>query len=280
VYPSGICVASAAAAYDTAVPREPPFAHTQLPDAPERADAMLAVLIDEFVFNSIGAAIVQAGDVALTVTDSELPASSPLRLNTSSFMVLPASFLRFHFYSVAPLPHAHARNPLTNLRQGLLPDLYAKYPNQLMQVFVSAPQQPLPQFTVSTAGVAAVLPATANVSVVAPSGALVPVFTLSITLQANGSVALSASRVGGSLSYLQCAIGLLWSDVTVNPAALQGLINFLAARVIIPQVNVLLAAGFPLPVVEGVSLVNAAVSYGAGFVQIDTDFDYAGGWPW
>jgi len=44
---------------------------------------------------------------------------------------------------------------------------------------------------------------------------------------------------------------------------------------IIPEVNKLLAGGFALPTLDGISLVNPSVSYGDDYLIVNTDFAYS-----
>jgi hypothetical protein len=106
-------------------------------------------------------------------------------------------------------------------------------------------------------------------------GALVPVMSWLLTMTSNATIGVHGGSVTGEIAFLSCSMELLWSSVNVTAGPLQGLINFIASRLVVPQLNAKLAIGFPLPVVAGVSLVNSQVSYQAGFVSIATDFEYS-----
>jgi len=86
---------------------------------------------------------------------------------------------------------------------------------------------------------------------------------------------VSQNNLVGSLSYLHGDFALITSEIgNINVGLFQTILNIMFYKGIIPQVNKLLANGFTLPTLDGISLVNPSVGYGDNFIYVNTDFVY------
>jgi hypothetical protein len=56
---------------------------------------------------------------------------------------------------------------------------------------------------------------------------------------------------------------------------LSQLVGLAIASGVIPAANKALAGGFPLPNVPGLTFLNPAISWGANYMMISTDFTYS-----
>jgi hypothetical protein len=205
--------------------------------------------VTAFEPETAGWAFQQAGTLDFLVTPEVIPASSPVQLNTSTF-------------------------------SDIIPALSSKYPNLNMTIEVvgRAPSPVLVKVT----------PAALNVSlffdlhfnVLTANGTSIPVFVLNSTGNAAGTVTCNSSKSGEATLYF--AIELLDVDVAlqstqigpfdVNP--LEALVEIVIQGVVLPSINQAGAKGVAIPMVDGVSLVNAQVVLAKDYIRVDSDVVY------
>eukprot|EP01116_Phalansterium_solitarium_P014950 TRINITY_DN3288_c0_g1_i4.p1 TRINITY_DN3288_c0_g1~~TRINITY_DN3288_c0_g1_i4.p1 ORF type:complete len:453 (+),score=141.20 TRINITY_DN3288_c0_g1_i4:170-1528(+) len=141
---------------------------TTLPDAPV-SDVMGQFAISDFVLNSAGYAFFKQGVLDAYVEDADLPANSPVRLNTTSFKLI-------------------------------IPNLYKMYPNCLITIYLYSTQPPAAVFAPSGAKVLSV----GNMEWIVnlPNGSKVQAFTLNGSITTAGAAFLNGLTLWGNLTYL------------------------------------------------------------------------------
>jgi hypothetical protein len=141
----------------------------------------------------------------------------------------------------------------------------------------------LPNMTFSPSGIA--VAALLRLDwIVLPANGSAPVTAFSLLAQTDFSGAIVARAANGtqpaallaSIAYINSTLATRNSTVgPVNTPLLQALVDDVFAGIIVPIVNALFATGFPLPQVDGVTLVNPAVIYNDGFVTVASNFTFA-----
>eukprot|EP01088_Endostelium_zonatum_P013405 TRINITY_DN2794_c0_g1_i1.p1 TRINITY_DN2794_c0_g1~~TRINITY_DN2794_c0_g1_i1.p1 ORF type:complete len:494 (+),score=83.32 TRINITY_DN2794_c0_g1_i1:53-1534(+) len=230
--------------YSVVDPRESPFSPSaNLPTSPINSD-MLQIYIDQFVPNSASYVFLKLGKLVLTINSTEVPDNSPIQFNTSSWKTL-------------------------------IPNLYTKYPNWLMQVQVYPLAPPTINFTTQggfISGRGAV-----SVRVINPSNPndIRETFLVGLNMSGDVKAAVVGNNITASITNVQQTLSLLSSNIgPVNIAVLTSLANYLVESAIIPQINVYLAKGIPIPTLDGVDIVNGDVSFGNGFLFIGANVKY------
>eukprot|EP00708_Paratrimastix_pyriformis_P002341 GAFH01001086.1.p1 GENE.GAFH01001086.1~~GAFH01001086.1.p1 ORF type:complete len:629 (-),score=187.63 GAFH01001086.1:111-1850(-) len=225
-----------------------PAPHHLLPAAPFQAhpDAWMEAYIDAATLSSVGWTLDQIGALNIHATQKDLPPQVPFALNTSDF-------------------------------SELIPGLYARCPDCAMVLDIF-PHEAL-AVDVAPTGVTIHAPFALNISYI-PFGRSegTPALTVLASLLVKGSAsATTDSRLVGVVDALDCPLTTLWSDI--GPASLddlQPLVDMVLGSVATPAINDLLAKGLPIPVVEGIALVNPVISYYDGYLSMSTRFSYSG----
>ncbi|XP_068768833.1 bactericidal permeability-increasing protein-like [Struthio camelus] len=209
---------------------------------PEARAPMLLLGVTDFVANSAAFVYFTAGALRWTVTGSTLPRRFPLRLRTDSL--------------------------------GLFsPRLQELYPDQPMELHLSARRQPL--LSCRPDGLRLALFGSAEAFVVLPNATRISTFLLNIDANVTGKPILTASRIGGSVSLEGLSVAQVESRVgPLEVKNLEKLLN-LGLRVFgVPLANRKLRAGFPLPPAGRLRLLNPHVTLQEGFALIATDLQY------
>jgi len=229
--------------YQTAHPVEAPYTPTPLPDIVASGAGMVEVIVGEYVPNTAGFAMWNAGALSLLIDQKMIPSDSPLQFNTSDWGSI-----------VPPLPQ--------------------KYPGWGMKAVVSAVEPPTVDF--STSAVTANASADVAMFVVNPSsGASVPVFTIGMNVSLAGTVGVSGMKIIGAITAFNSKFWLASTQIgNFDPSSLEGILTFLAEGVVLPYVNQYLKAGFPIPAVDGLALVNPSIGLGAHYVYVVSDISY------
>jgi len=147
------------------------------------------------------------------------------------------------------------------------------YPNNLMVLELYSTAPPFSQF--SSSGLSTEAVGSLDVFVVLSNGSLVPAFTLGGTVSVTGSASISGSSIIGSVSYVFCNFTLTKSEIgPFDVTTFDELLNLLFAEGVIPVINNILADGFPLPSLKGITLENSSVGFGNRYLLVSTDFTY------
>lgn len=235
--------------FSIAHPAESPFTPPALPvPAAGSLSRMFYVWVSSYMLESAGWVYEQVGVLNYTVTPSQVPASFPLKLNTSSF-------------------------------RPFIPALFAKYPDMAMELTVAAVGNPL-TVDIGAGGLLVVGTGSLSFAVVQPSGALVPdVFVVDFVLTASGVAWVAGDGTHNSIvaNLTLVNVAMTLASSTVGPIALaplQDVLNLFTEYFLLPAVNKQLNKGFVIPVVDGLTFVNPQVSYADGLIVVDTDVSY------
>lgn len=220
--------------------QECPYTAASMPDS--QFSTMLQVFVSDYTLNSAGYVYYKAGELVAVVNPPDVPSWSPVKLNTASF-------------------------------KALIPQLYALYPNEDMQLVLQSTAPPVAHFTPE--GATFSVPGECVVKVTLANGTDVTAFTIDILGMLAGKAAVQDTNLVGELSFINASLALNSSSIGhVEVSALQDLINLMCQDGIVPLLNIYAGRGFPLPVVEGVSLVNPQISFGPSYLAVATDLQY------
>jgi hypothetical protein len=93
------------------------------------------------------------------------------------------------------------------------------------------------------------------------------------------TVTAASWAITGNLNYLSAVITPGTSNVGpesgLTLALFDDLINFVIADVLVPEANLQLNAGIPLPTIPGITFQNSVLTMENGFVLIGLDFQIA-----
>jgi lipopolysaccharide-binding protein len=218
--------------------KECPAPRSQLPDSID--SNMLQLIISDFTANSAGFVYWGLGQLTLTITNANLPSWAPIRLNTTDFRYL-------------------------------LPNLYKAFPGAAMVVKLSAAQSPQAIFTEKGANVS-VYGYIAVSAVV--NDTLHSAFTLNGTVSGSGIASLKGQSIIPSLTSASVDFSLFSSEIgNFDVTVLNALVNKLCQG-LLPVINSMLAKGFPLPMVQGITFVQPSVHWGNHYMAITTDVIY------
>eukprot|EP01116_Phalansterium_solitarium_P018699 TRINITY_DN5049_c0_g1_i1.p1 TRINITY_DN5049_c0_g1~~TRINITY_DN5049_c0_g1_i1.p1 ORF type:complete len:515 (-),score=215.13 TRINITY_DN5049_c0_g1_i1:375-1880(-) len=219
---------------------ETPYPRPPIPDVV--TSQMLQILITEYVVVSAGYVYWKLGELETTITQKDIPSNVPVQLNTTFF-------------------------------KAVLPQLYTTFPNMAMELDLAATQ--MPSCTFSSTGAAISVTGNIVVNVVQPNGTLTPAFTLTGPVSLAGVALLNGQVIYGNLSYLSADFTVSQSNIgPFSPSGLDTIINLLFEAGVVPQVNKILAKGFPLPTVTGLTFVNPTIGWGDHFLYVSTDVTY------
>ncbi|XP_059683378.1 bactericidal permeability-increasing protein-like [Gavia stellata] len=223
-------------ALPVALPAVPP---TALPAAHE---PMLLLAVTEFVANSAAFAYFTAGALRRNISSDMLPRRFPLQLRTKSM--------------------------------GLFsPQLQEHYPDQPMELHLSARRQPL--LSCRPDALHGALFGSAEAFVVLPNATRIPAFELNIDANVTGKPTITGNRLGGTVSLTGLRVAQVTSQVgPVEVKRLETLLKFGLWLFGVPRANKWLQAGIPLPAPHGFSLLNPRLSLQEGFALIATDLQH------
>jgi len=236
----------------TFVPPKP--ASTPCPFSPQEIDRtgslprMLYIWVTAYEPETAGWAYQQGGALDFIVTPAQIPPSSPVQLNTSSFA-------------------------------DIIPAMARLYPNMNMTIGLVARPAPI-GVTVTRQALNATLYLDLLFNVTQPNGTGIPVFTLNATGSAAGKVTANSSKAGQatiyfSLDLLNVAVSVEKSQIgPFSPLALETLVQLVIQGVVLPKINTAGAKGAAIPMVDGVRLVKPQIVFGDGYVRVDSDVTY------
>ncbi|KAM6248348.1 bactericidal permeability-increasing protein-like [Porphyrio hochstetteri] len=205
-------------------------------------EPMVLLAVSEFVANSAASAYFRAGALRRSIASSTLPRRFPLQLTTKSI-------------------------------GGFSPQLQELYPDQPMELHLSARRQP--QLSCHPSALHGTLFTSAEAFVVLPNATRVPAFLLNIDANVTGKPTITGNRLGGTVSLTGLSVAQVTSHMgPVEVKKLETLLKFGLWLFGVPWANKRLRAGVPLPALHGLSLHNPRLSLQEGFVLIATDLQY------
>lgn len=152
------------------------------------------------------------------------------------------------------------------------------YPNRPMKLVAHSTLRPT--VTTSSSGIALTMTGQVETYAQLENGSFVYTFTMGLNISASVKVAVRQTNVTGHVDSVKVKVSLIKSaigDISINMKLLQFALDAFADQIIAKQLNKIGDVGFPLPVVDGVQLVNAEVTPGKGFNLIATDVKYSPG---
>ncbi|XP_075372860.1 bactericidal permeability-increasing protein-like [Mycteria americana] len=214
-----------------------------LPTAlPAAHEPTLLLAVTEFVANSAAFAYFTAGALRRNISSDMLPRRFPLQLRTKSMGVFS-------------------------------PQLQERYPDQPMELHLSARRQPL--LSCRPDALHGALFGSAEAFVVLPNATRVPAFLLNIDANVTANPTITGNRLGGTVSLKGLSVAQVTSHVgPVEVKRLETLLKFGLWLFGVPRANKRLQAGVPLPTLHGLSLLNPRLSLQEGFVLITTDLQH------
>ncbi|XP_074500892.1 bactericidal permeability-increasing protein-like [Sebastes fasciatus] len=223
--------------YDIKSHTEPPFVSKPF-TMPQQPGYMLSAGLSEFTLNSYLYRLFSAGLLQVLITDSMIPPSFPLHLNTSS---------------MGPY----------------IPQLPKLFPDLLMTLLVYAGEMPM--FSFQPGVVKLDFQGAVKAFAIQPNGTQTPLFKLNADLQSSGKVWIDGDRLKGSMTMDNFTLTLASSEVgTFQTVPLEKLTKT-GLKLGFAKLNTELANGFVLPRMKHAELVNTVLGVEEGFIAISSD---------
>jgi lipopolysaccharide-binding protein len=207
---------------------------------------MIQVIITDYVVNSLGWAWYQSGRLTKTLTDKDIPAQVPIRLNTKFFVTI-------------------------------APELYQKYPDTAMQVTFNLSGNDFnksPKGNLTSSGATITALGTAVFQVIQNDNPI-EVFILDIVLNFELKVDVQGNLIVGSMQLDKLSLSLESSQVgNVDAQSLNMLLGTVVQYVLVPIVNAQLAQGFPIPTFNGITLAAAQIVFDDRFIGVASNFTF------
>lgn len=159
--------------------------------------------------------------------------------------------------------------------KSVIPQLYQKFPNLLMQASVVATSAPLVSFEATGSvvnGIGDIL-----VEVVETNGTVAPAFILTVKLSCEGNAYIDGLRIYGNLTYVSDTVTLKESFIgPFDPTSVNTLVAYFLQNGVIPYLNGFIEKGINIPMLNGVQFVNPTIGHGDGYLFVSTDLLYTG----
>ncbi|KAL9652583.1 hypothetical protein ABK040_000150 [Willaertia magna] len=204
---------------------------------------MIEFFMSDTTFNSGLYSFAQAGLLNVMITQSDIPQAYNWIFNTSSL-------------------------------QFIIPGIYTKYPNCIIQVKLTPKEVPTSSIN-STNGIGVSVVEEAIFQVILKNGTIVDAFGLDINLILNLIATINGNTMTGNVSYKTASITVDFSTIgNLNVDILSTIVNLLFEYGLIPIANILLQKGFEIPTLEGLTLQNPQIVYGNRFLAVRSNFNY------
>eukprot|EP01130_Rhizamoeba_saxonica_P014042 TRINITY_DN6077_c0_g1_i1.p1 TRINITY_DN6077_c0_g1~~TRINITY_DN6077_c0_g1_i1.p1 ORF type:complete len:476 (-),score=90.37 TRINITY_DN6077_c0_g1_i1:754-2181(-) len=221
-------------------PSPPSFAPEKIPDE-ENSSSMLQVTFSEYVANTASLAFFKAGEMEILITPEDVPASSPVKLDTNSF-------------------------------EFIVPALYKKYPNKTLNIYLYASDYPRVSMD-ATNGLTG--SAVALMEFIVMEEPKVSVFTLGITASMTAKAYLTGNNLAGNITDVKEAVSLVKSQIgNFDLTQVDSIIELLVEVGLVPLVNTVINKGVPIPTIQNVEFVKPEVGIGNGYLYVDTSVKY------
>ncbi|XP_030211378.1 bactericidal permeability-increasing protein [Gadus morhua] len=200
---------------------------------------MLSLGLSEYTTNSASHAYFVSGSLQLLITDSMIPPSSPLHLNTNSF------------------------GPF-------VPKLPKMFPDMEMQLQVFALEAP--EFMFRSGVVRMDVHGAIKAFVVRPDGTFIFLFRLNLESTFSGKFRMANEKLTGAIALENLYLTLDSSEVgEVQTDALKIAIKFGIKLSGLPRLNAKLAKGIDLPTMQHAHLTNLVLEVEEGFISVLSD---------
>lgn len=148
----------------------------------------------------------------------------------------------------------------------VIPQLYEQFPDTKMalDLLVASP----PYVRILDDGMEATINAEVQVDVVS-DGNVVPVACGSVVMSASGLVVISGNNLTGSIKLDRFNLSAKWSKIgDLRIDVIEPIISEVLEDVLLPQLNMFLTKGFPLPLIHGFTLEDAEIGYSDSVVTV------------
>uniref|UniRef100_A0A3P8ZDF9 Bactericidal permeability-increasing protein n=1 Tax=Esox lucius TaxID=8010 RepID=A0A3P8ZDF9_ESOLU len=227
--------------YNIGKHQEPPFSPTPF-SLPPQINNMLYIGVSAFTANTAGFVYNNAGVLGLRITDDMIPPSSPIRLNTRTLGTF-------------------------------VPEISKRFPGLMVELLVQTVKEPTISFQPNNVTVQASCTMTAYA--VQTNSTLTPLFILNMEGSVSARLFVAGVMLAGAITLNKFEITLGTSYV--GPFQVQSLDNIfriVLKDVVIPQINVRLEKGFPLPTIGKMELINTELQVLKGYMLIGTDVKF------
>lgn len=229
--------------YNIGKHQEPPFSPAAF-SLPPQINNMLYIGVSAFTINSAAFVYNTAGALSLYITDDMIPQASPIRLNTRTF-------------------------------GAFIPQVAKRFPGLMMKLLVKTAKNPVVTFEPNKVTVQATSTVTAYA--IQPNTTLSPLFVLNLETSVSARVFVSGMRLAGAVTLNKMALTLRTSYVgEFQVRSLDNIFQVVLKVVVIPQLNVQLAKGYPLPTLGKMKLVNTELQVLKDYMLVGTDVQFTG----
>ncbi|KAJ3441555.1 bactericidal permeability-increasing bpi protein-related [Anaeramoeba flamelloides] len=234
-------IPSKAEFYYTPNPKEYTPGPVALPNI--ETSEMVQAFVSSFVSNSISKSFWETKAMYAVITNNNLPAWFPYKMNTKDW-------------------------------KDLIPALYTAYPDRNMEVILQA--DTWPKVEITSAGIQLSFVGSANVNILADSThPEVQAFVLTATGGCDVAVKVNSTAVFGTFSNLKTDVKLTKTNIgQFSLNSLQTIINLMETSVITPLIQKFVANGYPIPLPKGAALIDPKVIYHTGYFTISTSMTY------
>ncbi|KAL4395716.1 hypothetical protein HN51_000211 [Arachis hypogaea] len=154
----------------------------------------------------------------------------------------------------------------------IVPQLYKKYPNDDMQLNISASSAPVILVDYQDIRASVLVDITIDVL---EAGEVIPVACISVDISASCSVDIIRNKINGRLKLEEFSAYLKWSKIgKLHISLIQSLISTALKTVVIPYLNLELKKGLALPTIDGFAFQNANILYLPPWIAVCTDVSY------
>ncbi|KAH9607227.1 hypothetical protein KSS87_021291 [Heliosperma pusillum] len=149
------------------------------------------------------------------------------------------------------------------------PQLYKLYPNDkmLLDFLCSSP----PSVRVSDGKVEATVSGDVTINVL-NDGKVIPVACVSLAFSASGFATISGNNLTGGIDLNEFSLSAKWSKIgNLQIDVIEPMISEVLKDGLLPQLNLRLMKGFPLPLIHGFKLRDAKVVYADSAITVCSD---------
>jgi hypothetical protein len=220
-----------------------PYAVPTIPAFDDSEPSFVQLILSDYTFDSAAYTYWKAGRLQNIITQSEIPASFPFQLNTSSLSIL-------------------------------APGLAAKYPTAVpIQIFATADPLTKPSVqVVANEGLSISLPSLMSFQPIPTPGHPVDGFTLSCPLNGVATLYFPGDVIAANLTSANCTLTEYNSTVgAVNVQLSETLVNLAIDNVLLPAINKFANAGFPIPESSTFKLTNSRLKLYDHYAVVASD---------
>jgi len=202
---------------------------------------MVEMLVNEFVVNTLSYAFINAGNAHMEIDEKNAPvAAKPLLVTGAYAAAAPGLVKQYGLVTPVRLRYDVSQVPTVYME----PDGFRMETIALLSMDVNQ------------------------------DGNYTEVIVIQLNLDQNGTVTLKNNRLTAKIDGSKASSEVTKTTVgDVNIKAMQDLFDFIVPFVT-DTLNVILAIGYPLPIVKGVKLINPQLTWASSYLIITSDFEY------